>query len=106
MQFNQPLVYILIASGVITGVLGEWIDSSVILGVVFVNALIGFLQESKAVNAIETLAGAVRTEAMAVISGAKERIDASMLVPGDIVFLQSGDRVQPTCVSFQSRSSG
>ena len=50
-QFHQPLIYILIISGGITALLGEWIDSSVIFGVVLANAVIGYLQESKAVHA-------------------------------------------------------
>jgi Ca2+-transporting ATPase len=93
LQFNQPLIYILITAGVITGVLGEWVDSSVIIGVVLVNAIIGFLQESKAVSAIEALAGSVKTEATVVRAGNRERINASEIVPGDLVLLQSGDKV-------------
>jgi cation-transporting ATPase F len=93
MQFHQPLVYILITAGMITGILGEWIDASVIFGVVLVNAIIGFLQESKAVSAIEALASTVRTEATVVRAGNRERIDASHIVPGDVVLLQSGDKV-------------
>ena len=93
LQFHQPLVYILITAGVITGALGEWIDASVIFGVVLVNAIIGFLQESKAVSAIEALASTVKTEATVVRAGNRERIDASHIVPGDIVLLQSGDKV-------------
>ncbi|HPC42031.1 MAG TPA: cation-transporting P-type ATPase [Spirochaetota bacterium] len=93
LQFHQPLVYILIAAGIVTGVLGEWVDSSVIFGVVLVNAIIGFLQEAKAVSAIEALAGTVRTEATVLRAGVRERVDASDVVPGDIVFLQSGDKV-------------
>ncbi len=93
LQIHQPLVYILIAAGIVTGVLGEWIDSSVIFGVVLVNAIIGFLQEAKAVSAIEALAGTVRTEATVLRSGSRHRVDASDIVPGDIVFLQSGDKV-------------
>jgi len=53
LQFNQPLIYILIAAGALTAALGEWVDSSVIFGVVLVNAFVGFLQESKAERAIE-----------------------------------------------------
>jgi len=103
LQFHQPLVYILIAAGIITGVLGEWVDSSVIFGVVLVNALIGFLQEAKAVSAIEALAGTVRTEATVLRAGRRERVDASDIVPGDIVFLQSGDKVPADMRLFSVR---
>ena len=55
LQFHAPLVYILLAAAGITAWLGEWIDSSVIFGVVFTNAIIGYIQESKAEHAIEAL---------------------------------------------------
>ncbi|MFZ5758062.1 MAG: cation-transporting P-type ATPase [Thermodesulfobacteriota bacterium] len=93
LQFHQPLIYILIVSGVITGGLGEWVDSGVIFGVVIVNAIIGFIQESKAVNALAALARTMTTEATVLRQGEKKRISAVDLVLGDIVFLQGGDKV-------------
>lgn len=93
LQFNQPLVYILIAAGVITGFLGEWVDSSVIFGVVVVNAIIGFIQEAKAEKAIEALSRMVVTAATVRRDGNKRRIPSAEIVPGDVVLLQSGDVV-------------
>lgn len=93
LQFHQPLVYILIVSGVITAALGEWVDSSVIFGVVLVNAIIGFVQESKAVNALAALSKIMTSEATVIRDGEKQRILSQEIVPGDIVFLQSGDKV-------------
>jgi Ca2+-transporting ATPase len=93
LQFHQPLVYILIVSGVITGFLGEWVDSGVIFGVVMVNAVIGYIQESKAVNALAALSRTMTAEATVLRSGEKRRLSAEELVPGDIVLLQSGDKV-------------
>ena len=93
LQFHQPLIYILIASGGITAVLHEWVDSGVIFGVVIVNAVIGFIQESKAVNALAALARTMTTEATVLRYGEKKRIAATDLVIGDIVFLQGGDKV-------------
>jgi Ca2+-transporting ATPase len=93
LQFHQPLIYILIAAGVITAGLQEWVDSGVIFGVVLVNAIIGFVQESKAVRALEALARTMTTEATVLREGEKLRIPATEVVPGDIVLLQAGDKV-------------
>ena len=92
-QFNQPLVYILLLAVGVTAVLGEWVDSSVIFGVVFINAVVGFLQETKAEKSIEALSRMVTTEATVRRDGRKLRIHSEDLVPGDVVLLQSGDRV-------------
>lgn len=92
-QFNQPLVYILLVAVVVTAFLREWVDSSVIFGVVFINAIIGFIQESKAGKAIEALIRMVRAEATVRRGGKRMRVPSEDLVPGDVVLLQSGDRV-------------
>ncbi|PCI21842.1 MAG: carbonate dehydratase [Piscirickettsiaceae bacterium] len=92
-QFHQPLIYILLVSALVMFLLQEWVDAGVILGVVLVNALIGFFQEAKAIEAIESLSKMMTHEAVVIRSGVKERIAASELVPGDIVLLVSGDKV-------------
>ena len=68
-QFNQPLVIILIIAGAVTAALEEWVDAGVIFGVVLVNAIIGYLQEAKAVKAIDALSRAMTTEATVVRDG-------------------------------------
>lgn len=93
LQFNQPLVYILLGATLITFALREWVDSGVIFGVVLINAIIGFIQESRALKAIEALAHAIEGVATVVRAGKKVRIAAAELVPGDLVLLQSGDKV-------------
>ncbi len=93
MQFNQPLIYILIAAGVVTAFLKEFIDSSVIFGVVLANATIGFIQESKARKAIESLAKMMICETTVIRDGTKQRVNAAELTIGDTVVLQSGDKV-------------
>jgi cation-transporting P-type ATPase F len=92
-QVRQPLVLVLIASSLVTAALGEWLDASVILGVVIVNALIGYLQEGKAEAALAALARAIATEATVLRDGLRQRVDAAELVPGDIVVLAAGDKV-------------
>jgi len=93
LQFHQPLIYILLAAVLVTALLREWVDSGVILGVVLVNAVIGFLQESKALSAIEAPARTMSSDATVLRAGERERIAAPDLVPGDIVLVQSGDKV-------------
>ncbi len=92
-QFNQPLLYILLAAGVVTAFLQEWVESGVIFGVTLLNAIIGFLQESKAESAIAALAESVTTEATVIRNGQKVSIPSQELVPGDLVLLASGDKV-------------
>jgi len=93
LQFHQPLIYILLAAGTVTALFQEWVDAGVIFGVVIVNAVIGFVQESKAVKAMEALAKTMITEATVMRSGKKVKISSTEVVPGDIVLLQSGDKV-------------
>ena len=92
-QFNQPLVYILLAATVVTLVLREWVDAGVIFGVVLINALIGFVQEAKAIKAIESLSRTMTATATVLRGGGRRQIPAAQLVPGDIVVLHSGDKV-------------
>jgi Ca2+-transporting ATPase len=93
MQFNQPLVYILLIAGAVTGFLHEWVDASVIVGVVLVNAVVGFLQEAKAIKALDALSRSMVTPVVVIRKGVKQRIASEQLVPGDMVVLSSGDKV-------------
>jgi len=92
-QFHQPLVYILLVAAATTAVLGEWVDSGVIFGVVLLNAVVGFIQEANALKAIEALSRSLSVSATVLRDGVKRVIPSTELVPGDIVFLQSGDKV-------------
>jgi cation-transporting ATPase F len=93
LQFHQPLIYILLVATLVTALLGEWVDSAVIFGVVLVNAVVGFVQEARALTAIQALATSLSSEATVVRAGRTRRIAAADLVPGDVVLLQSGDKV-------------
>ena len=92
-QCKNPLVLILLAAALITAGMGDWVDASVIAGVVFINAVIGFVQEINALKAIRALSHAVPFHAMVLRDGVRQQVDAHELVPGDIVFLQPGDKV-------------
>ncbi|KAM3097289.1 HAD-IC family P-type ATPase [Phormidesmis sp. 146-35] len=93
LQFNQPLIIILVGAGIIKALIGEWLNASVIWGVTTTNATISFLQEAKAEGAIAALAESMSTEATVIREGKKLRISSKELVPGDLVLLTSGDKV-------------
>ena len=92
-QFHNVLIYVLVAAGAVTAMLGHWVDASVIMGVVVLNALIGFVQEGKAENALRAIRQMLSPNAMVLRDGRQTTIRAEELVPGDIVLLQSGDKV-------------
>lgn len=92
-QFNQSLLYILMVAGAVKAFLGSWRNAIVIWAVVVINALIGYIQESKAEEAIAALAQSVVTEVTVIRDGQKLRVPSRELVPGDVVLLSSGDKV-------------
>jgi cation-transporting P-type ATPase F len=92
-QFHHPLIYVLLAAVAITAWLGEYVDSAVILGVVLINAAVGFIQESRAEAALEALTSMVRTNARVVRDGHELEIASEELVPGDLVLLEAGAKV-------------
>ncbi len=92
-QFHHPLIYVLLVAGVVTMLLGETVESAVIFGVVVVNAVIGFLQESKAEAALDALQSMIRTVAQVRRDGHRRTVVSAVLVPGDVVWVEAGDRV-------------
>ncbi|TVP79320.1 HAD-IC family P-type ATPase [Thioalkalivibrio sp.] len=92
-QFNNVLMLILIVAGGASVLLGEMIDAAAIFGVVLIIALVGFIQEGKAENALESIKEMLSPEATVIRSGKTEEIPAEEVVPGDIVEMSSGDRV-------------
>jgi len=94
-QFASPLIYILLAAALIEFVVMQKpTDASVILAVVFLNAIIGFVQESRAERAMEALKRLAVPYAKVLRHGAVTKISASHLVPGDVVILEAGDKIQ------------
>lgn len=103
LQFHNPLIYILLVATLVTFLLQEYIDSAVIFAVVLVNAIIGYLQESKAEEAINSLKNMLSSEAVVIRDGKKQTVMATELVPGDLVLLASGDKVPADMRLFDNR---
>ncbi|MBX7432159.1 cation-transporting P-type ATPase [Mycobacterium sp. Y57] len=92
-QFHHPLIYVLLVAGAVTAALGEYVDSTVIFAVVVVNAIIGFVQETKAETALQSLRAMVSTQARVVRDGRERTVASDQLVPGDLVLVDAGDKV-------------
>jgi magnesium-transporting ATPase (P-type) len=93
LQFHNPLIYVLLAAGLVTFWLEHFIDAGVIIGVVLVNAIIGFVQEGKAERALDAVRAMLASHATVVRDGERCEIDATELVPGDLVLVESGMKV-------------
>ncbi len=103
-QIHNPLIWVLIASGTFAILLGRPVDGAVVLGVVIANAAIGFVQEFRASKAIEALIAMVPEQATVLRDGRRLTINAAELVPGDLTFLASGDKVPADLRLLQVRS--
>ena len=92
-QFHDPLLYTLLAVGLVKVLIGKAHDAWVIWSVTVINAVIGYVQESRAETAIAALARSVRTEVEVLRDGRPRRLESRELVPGDVVLLEAGNKV-------------
>ena len=92
-QFHNVLIYVLLVAAIVTALLGHSVDSGVIVAVVIINALVGFIQEGKAEKAIDAVRNLLSQQAVVIRHGQRKQVPAEELVPGDVVFIQSGDRI-------------
>ncbi|MGD9865051.1 MAG: HAD-IC family P-type ATPase [Pseudodonghicola sp.] len=92
-QFNNVLIYVLLGAAVVTAALQHWVDTGVILAVVTGNAIIGFVQEGRAEQAMAAIRGMLAPQAAVLRDGRRRSVEAVDLVPGDVVLLEAGDRV-------------
>ena len=92
-QFNNVLIYVLMTAVLVTALLGHWLDTAVIFAVVVIQGVVGFIQEGRAEKALAAIRHMLAPGANVVRNGTRAVIDASELVPGDIVVLEPGDRV-------------
>jgi magnesium-transporting ATPase (P-type) len=92
-QLNNILIYILLGASFVKAMLGLWVDAAIILAVVLINTLLGFIQEGKAEKALDSIRNMLSPEARTLRGGETRMIPAEELVPGDVVLLESGDKV-------------
>jgi len=93
-QFTDVLVWVLLVAAAISGaLLDEWIDAGVIVAIVFLNAVLGFVQESRAERALSRLQELASPEAIVVRAGTPTSVPTSTVVPGDVLVLEAGSRV-------------
>ena len=92
-HFHNILIYVLLASAGVTAALGHWIDTGVIVAVVLANAVIGFVQEGRAEQAMQAIRSMLAPRSAVLRDGRRRTVDASALVPGDVVLVEPGDRV-------------
>jgi len=103
-QFDNVLIYVLLASAVVTTLLGHGIDTAVILLVVLLNAIIGFIQEGRAEKALEAIRKMISPKASVLREAHRLTVNAADLVQGDILILEPGDRVSADVRLMKARN--
>ena len=103
-QFNNVLVFVLLGAGFTKLMLNLWLDAGIIFGVVVLNALLGFIQEGRAEKALDSIRNMLSAEARTVRGGETRLIPAEQLVPGDVVLLESGDKIPADLRLIEARN--
>ena len=91
-QFNNMLIYFLLAAAAAAGFLSHFVDAGVIVAVVVINAIVGFLQEGKAEQALAAIRDMIAPHATVLRGGKRHKIDAREIVIGDVVVVEAGDK--------------
>lgn len=95
--FGGSISFLLEIAAVVSAVVSDWPDFAILLGVLFLNAGIGFYEESKAENALDALKNTLALKCKVFRNGNLSEVDSARLVPGDIVALRLGDIVPADC---------
>lgn len=103
-QFNEFIIYILLFAAAVSFAIDEVIDAYVILAILFFNAILGFIQEYKAERAIELLRKLTSLNSKVLRDGSWKEIPSSQLVPGDIILVETGDRVNADIRIFEAKN--
>ncbi|KHD38281.1 ATPase [Clostridium acetobutylicum] len=97
-QFNDVMIWVLIAATIISGLMGEKADALTIIVIIIMNAIIGFVQEFKTEKSLEALKKLTAPTTKVIRNGSIRIMDAANLVPGDLVVLDTGDRIPADCI--------
>ncbi len=92
-QFKSPLIYLLLAAGVVVMLLNEWIDAGIIFFVLLFNAVAGTIQAGRAQNTLQALKQFAKTQATVIREGKEAVITDEEVAPGDIILLQEGEKI-------------
>jgi len=92
-QFKSPLVLILIFAAIVSGIVGEWVDASIVLAIVFGSTILGFVQEYTASNAVEKLRSQITIKSSLLRGGQPKMLPSEQVVPGDVVVLSAGSLI-------------
>ena len=104
LQFHNTLIYVLLVAAGLTAIFEHWVDAGVILGVVVLNALIGFVQEGKAEKALDAIRNLISPQASVYRDGKRATIPSDQIVVGDVVMLEAGDRVSADLRLFKAKN--
>ena len=96
-QFKSPLVLILIFAAIVSGIVGEWVDASIVLAIVLGSTLLGFVQEYTASNAVEKLRSQVTIKSSVLRGGQPQLLPSEHVVPGDVVVLSGETHAAGSC---------
>lgn len=101
-QFNDFIIWVLLAATLISGIMGEKADAITIIIIVVINAILGFIQEYRTEKSLEALNEMASPTAKVIRNGRIKVINAKFLVPGDIVILENGDRIPADSILLES----
>jgi P-type Mg2+ transporter len=102
-QFKSPIILILVAAAILSGFLGDVIDTVIILAIVLISGLLGFWQERGAADAIQKLLALVQVKARILRNGEAQDISIDNVVPGDVVQISAGDNIPGDCLVLESQ---